>query len=1072
MRPITASAASGGLAGVLLSLAKEAWLPEQWVEPLYLQTKESLGTSLLQGSDWDLKSLLVGIAIGFFLGPVLEFLVLLRQCLVIYLRRQISWLGALLAILEEAGADQPDFTVVEPATTASSSERGLVASEDRAGREQLARECGRFLKRAVAGVYRGSSGHERLKLANRIYVVLADFEGVRRSTPLVTESFAEVKEVCKRGSSAGNSVFLGFATKWEAEIAVQECILRFGEAGAETSVSVIPIIVVSGKLLAAVPFLTWHKTPSKRILPRDGLSRPVLVEIAVAPQVAEGDEPLEHIVKAWIGFLSGELAGSGVVGEPEEDTEIAEFGEELGLQLFLPEESLLSIADEHFAFVTAESGEATASAAKKKRSKQDLGRTCSHSGFVGLPEEQLARLASLAGHQPPLREVPKKHAPATNVLSESEEEEEEAALLGIGGSGGQSGLAMPPVEKAVVDLAKIVKSLQKEKTKKNGLEAILDQVEGGGSMDASSSQGGASRGKAAAYKKLKSALQENPEWIYTNIEALMDEDFNQMRLAPGSHHQPTTSRAWVEHRSKLLHYQSSIRATWLLAGIHDALKAGRTSEARARTALAILAYDQASLDNGNWQLAQELCLELAPPFSSFQNRKAPDSNGQSWSRLADERILDLALWRLKDKDSFNESRKRLSSQSKSARPGGGGDNAEGGGSKLKRTEVRASNSAPGSQSLPGSRASTVQANLFDEAFSRTSRARTPFSAFLHSKFLHSDFAEKLPKDRVWPMPLPYPEVHTKRRAKMPLDGQIKVGINYVVLVLNWLALQGRSVRCPSLKLGTKLNKQQWSAVRRIRPLISDWLACSVVTPEDMGRSAARVESIEALVARLESAASDIAAELNNYEKRSSKSKSRATLKPEWDAEIDEEVVGRLVGEGSAVDPADLKLPQVKVRCNKNKQLELVEKLDSVQRLQLIPGRLVRKQLLNGMFCLPKDQLRDRMILDARRPNAVESSEKRWIYSLGSSSQLWHLHLEQNEDLILHAEDLKEYYHCFIVPWERAIRNTLCLKFAPSQVSHLRCFKEELKLEDEVYASLNTLAMGDTNAVAYPIDWLR
>ena len=92
MRPITASAASGGLAGVLISLAKEAWIPEPFVEPLCL-AKESLFGQQFLGLDWDLKSLLVGIFLGLLLGPVIEFLYLLRQVLVICLRRQIAWLS-------------------------------------------------------------------------------------------------------------------------------------------------------------------------------------------------------------------------------------------------------------------------------------------------------------------------------------------------------------------------------------------------------------------------------------------------------------------------------------------------------------------------------------------------------------------------------------------------------------------------------------------------------------------------------------------------------------------------------------------------------------------------------------------------------------------------------------------------------------------------------------------------------------------------------------------------------------------------------------------------------------------
>lgn len=419
------------------------------------------------------------------------------------------------------------------------------------------------------------------------------------------------------------------------------CTLQFGEVGAETLVSVVPITVVSGKLLAAVLFLTWHKTPARRILPRDGLARPILVQVSVAPDISAGSaEAEEVVVKAWIGFLSAELAATGTVGALEEEHEVACFGEEAGVRVQLPEEALVNIADEHFGFVTAESGAAgevgVAASRAKKKSKDDpqearlrmleaameeirsslasLQPKANSSGAAaqpfrgsaveslppplpvypgldasavaaaraaGLPEDQLAKLAAAAGHKPALQEARKRMPQPTNVLSETEDEDKEAAL-GIGGEGEAGGATQPVVERAVVQLAKIVKNMQKDKSTRSGLEGILDRAEGSSSIDSAGGQTSGTRGKAAAYKKLKAALQDNPEWLFTNVEALMDEDFMLVRAAPGSSHQPTTSRAWVEQRSKLLHFQSAIRATWLLAGIHDALK-GRTSGRREST---------------------------------------------------------------------------------------------------------------------------------------------------------------------------------------------------------------------------------------------------------------------------------------------------------------------------------------------------------------------------------------------------------------------------------------------------------------------------------------------------------
>lgn len=53
-------------------------------------------------------------------------------------------------------------------------------------------------------------------------MVLVDFEGRRFSQPKVTERLSEVKEICKRGPDAGESVFVGFANQWEAKIALKE----------------------------------------------------------------------------------------------------------------------------------------------------------------------------------------------------------------------------------------------------------------------------------------------------------------------------------------------------------------------------------------------------------------------------------------------------------------------------------------------------------------------------------------------------------------------------------------------------------------------------------------------------------------------------------------------------------------------------------------------------------------------------------------------------------------------------------------------------------------------------------
>ena len=111
------------------------------------------------------------------------------------------------------------FTVI---SGGESSGVGEIRSGDTELRLALAKECGLFLKRAYHNQPRGTSGRERLKLSNRLYVVLADYEGNRFEEAKVFHEFSPVRTLCKRGSSCGSSVFIGFASQWEAKVALTE----------------------------------------------------------------------------------------------------------------------------------------------------------------------------------------------------------------------------------------------------------------------------------------------------------------------------------------------------------------------------------------------------------------------------------------------------------------------------------------------------------------------------------------------------------------------------------------------------------------------------------------------------------------------------------------------------------------------------------------------------------------------------------------------------------------------------------------------------------------------------------
>lgn len=491
------------------------------------------------------------------------------------------------------------------------------------------------------------------------------------------------------------------------------------EEGAALS-ELIPLSISEGKVVVAVPSPVWNRAVSRRYLPRMALSKAILVEVAAAEA-----EDLESItgttVKVWLGLLDPALEGAVIMEAESEEPGIQMFVDENGEVRFPTSESLAVAVSEHFAFVTAQSGTAGVLPKAKRRARQDAGKqdvetrvlklettledirgmltglaggslggaersaaatvpagldpgVASAARDAGITEEQLRKLGSLMMKPNRMVEaargegVPRRKT----ALSESEDEEEAAE-----DTAGEDAAGAKPIEKAVLQLTKLMATMAKPSRKKGGLEGILERIDAGGTGGdggPASSSGG--RSKAAAYLKLKEALRSHPSWIYQSIEGQMEEDFSAVRSQPGSTSVVTTSRAWVEHRSRIGHFPSTIRAAWLLAGVHDSLKNQEFDQARARCCLGLAAIDQSAMDQGNWSLAQEFLLELPPPYGSFSNRRPVDPSEHQSTRLVDDRFLEVMMWRLRDRDHFHESKKRLSANQTRIRPPPGGDGGQ------------------------------------------------------------------------------------------------------------------------------------------------------------------------------------------------------------------------------------------------------------------------------------------------------------------------------------------------------------------------------------------------------------
>lgn len=95
----------------------------------------------------------------------------------------------------------------------------------------VAREVGSFLKRALAGLHRGTSGRDRIKLASRVYVLVRDIHGEVYNPPRLYRTFAHLKPLVKEGNNTiGDSIFIGLPSIWEARIAVEEAGLSWSQS--------------------------------------------------------------------------------------------------------------------------------------------------------------------------------------------------------------------------------------------------------------------------------------------------------------------------------------------------------------------------------------------------------------------------------------------------------------------------------------------------------------------------------------------------------------------------------------------------------------------------------------------------------------------------------------------------------------------------------------------------------------------------------------------------------------------------------------------------------------------------
>ncbi|CAE7464969.1 unnamed protein product [Symbiodinium sp. CCMP2456] len=194
----------------------------------------------------------------------------------------------------------PSAPVASPAAGSSPGPRGQLSEE---ARRDLARSILAFFRRCLDGESRGPSGRDQNPLPSRCYVVVTDYDGRTFDPPLLFDQFGPVKDLCKRGASS--RPFLA-RPRQQCRPAVKVPLKR---------VAVILVTEFEGRVVVAFP-----------------------QKVAVCASVEARDQQRAGNMKIWVGLLSKAVA----------------------------DQALARVANEHFAFWSpAEGGDERLAALEK-----------------------------------------------------------------------------------------------------------------------------------------------------------------------------------------------------------------------------------------------------------------------------------------------------------------------------------------------------------------------------------------------------------------------------------------------------------------------------------------------------------------------------------------------------------------------------------------------------------------------------------------------------------------------------------------------------------------------------------
>lgn len=388
-----------------------------------------------------------------------------------------------------------------------------------------------------------------------------------------------------------------------------------------------------------------------------------------------------------------------------------------------------------------------------------------------------------------------------------------------------------------------------------------------------------------------------------------------------------------------------------------------------------------------------------------------------------------------------------------------------------------------------------------------SGCRNPLGNFIHqSKILHMMRDSHCLSKDLWPCPIPdsiiAPAVLSsgRRRSRLRLRVVVREHLRVFVASCNWLVTgRPKKVTMEGLTRQPTISSCQSRMLESLEQSLRIWYRQGSGLCSDLQRSEQKFTSLHEAIEELSSTCKGLLASFDPYRRprgqkdhpkddRVVASEKPATCKSRSDITAVELNPDRLKFTSSPSfkpqkfindplikagfeNPKHLHLPEemwpkvtpVSVACTKEKLLRLFQKWDSVNCLRLLDASTSEYKYRCGLFAVYKNAERDRQILNPIPENGRTFGIAEATHHLAHGTLLCNIYLKEREDLVIAANDLEDFYHCFEVSKMHAARNHIHGVFPAEVFRSWNAWDPSLEGKN-VVGCFNTLAMGTNYAV--------